>query len=265
MMRFRSLFKLALFISILSLAALSCGVADLGGLFATETPTPTSTSTPTATFTPSPTPTSTPTRTPTPTPLPSGVTSEDQADGSTLFIDYDNKFRLTLPKGWIVIPIDQDGLGDLLDNVSEQNPDLAETAQAFRDLDPDVFRMAALYSDRETLSGGYGTNITVTAFADKIMSSMPLSFVTGVLEQSFIDGGGKVLTQGVNSIGNSHGVEIEYIDVEQSSAGFKVTQRLVVFQAEDKLIVITITTVPQFQAQILPVSDLLGGSIEYLE
>jgi hypothetical protein len=261
----KSIFKLALFISVVALASLACGMSDIGGIFATETPTPTATYTPTSTLTPSPTPTSTPTRTPTATPLPTGVRSEEQADGSTLFIDYDNKYQLALPSGWIVIPIDQDGLSDLLDDVSQENPDLAETAQAFNGLDPDVFRMAALYADPQLASSGFGTNITVTAFKDDLMSSMPLSFVTGALEQSFIDGGAKVLTQGVNPIENDKGVEIEYLDVEQISDGVEIVQRLVVFQVNEALMVITITVPSQFKDDVLPVSDVVGSSIELLK
>jgi len=132
-MKTRNILKLITFVSILALAGISCGVSNIGNLFATETPTPTNTFTPTPTFTPSPTPTltSTPTNTPTATPVPTGVTSEEQADGSTVFIDFDNKYQLTLPSGWIVIPLDQNDLGNLLNNVSSQHPDFAEAAQAF--------------------------------------------------------------------------------------------------------------------------------------
>lgn len=264
-MKDKGLFKLVLFLGIIALTGISCGVADIGNIFVTETSTPTSTYTPTSTFTPSPTFTSTPTITPTSKPLPTGVTSEEQTDGSTLFVDYDNKFQLTLPSGWIVIPLDQDGLAEMLDNVSQSNPDLADTAQAFRDLDADVFRMAALYTDRKLLSSGFGTNITVTSFKDETMSSMPLSFVTGLLEQSFVDSGNKVLTQGVNTIENDNGIEVEYLDVEQSSNGVKVVQRMVVFQTQDALIVVTITVPAQFKDDVLFVGDSIGGSVEFLK
>lgn len=264
-MKKRTTIKLALFVCILALAGMACGASDLGSLLATATPTFTATFTPTATYTPTPTATSTPTPTPTTTPLPGGVVSQEQADGSTLFIDYDNLFQLTLPENWIVIPIDQDGLAEVLDNLSEKNPDLAEAAQAFRKLDPDVFRMAALFADPDRSAASYGTNITVTVFEDSLMSSMPLSFVTGALEQSFIDAGGRVLTEGVNPIENDNGVEVEYIDIEQTSAGVKVAQRVIVFQVDGGLVLITITVPVPFKAQILPVSDEIGGSIEMLK
>jgi hypothetical protein len=230
-------------------------------LFATETPTPTSTFTPTPTSTPSPTPTITPTA----TPLPTGVTSEEMADGSTLFIDYDNKYQFVMPEEWIVIPLDQDGLTDLLDKIAQDNPEQAETAEVFKSLDTDVFRMAALNVNPEYIIADFGTNITVAAFKDDMMAAMPLSFVTGVLEESFIQSGAKVLTEGVNEIENNNGVEVQYIDIEQTADNVKVTQRLVVFQTDDALISITISVPSQFKDEVLPVSETIGGSIEYLK
>src|SRR6266508_6408975 len=95
--------RFSILIVIVTFAILSCsGVADISNLFATETPTPTNTFTPTSTFTPSPTPA--PTQTPSPTPLPTGINIEEQSDGSTLFIDYDNKYQLVLPSDWLIIP-----------------------------------------------------------------------------------------------------------------------------------------------------------------
>lgn len=263
-MKKNGLSKFGFFILILALVSISCGVADLPFL-ATETPTPTATFTPSPTSTPTQTPTSTPTNTPTATPLPTGVTSEEQADGSTLFIDYDNGFKLILPSSWIVFPLDPEGLTEMLDEMSQSNPEYVDTAEAFQYMDTDVFRMAALYADTSTLSSGFGTNITVAAFRDEMMSSMPLSFVTGVLEQSFIDGGSKVLTQGVNVYENDHGVEIEYLDIEQVSDGVKLVIRMVVFQTDDALIAITITVPTQYKDDVLPVGEAIAQSIELLE
>ena len=263
-MKKNSAVRFGIFILVLALASISCGVSDLPFL-ATETPTPTATFTPSPTSTPTQTPTSTPTHTPSPTPLPTGVTSEEQSDGSTFFVDYDNKFTLTLPSDWIVFPLDPEGLKEMLDEIAQSNPDLTDTAQAFEDMDSDVFRLAALYADTSTLSSGFGTNITVAAFKDKTMSSMPLSFVTGVLEQSFIDGGSKVLTQGVNTYENDHGVEIEYLDIEQVSDGVTLVIRMVVFLTDDALIAVTITVPTQYKDDILPVGEIIAKSIELLE
>jgi hypothetical protein len=97
------------------------------------------------------------------------------------------------------------------------------------------------------------------------MSSMPLSFVTGALEQEFTKSGLKVLTSGVNEIDNSHGVEVEYIDIEQKISGIKTMQRVIVFQSDGSLCMITITTLPQFSKDIFAAGDAIGASIELLK
>jgi len=124
--------------------------------------------------------------------------------------------------------------------------------------------MAALNSDQAYIYNGYATNITVAAIKDNVMSIMPLSFVTGALEQTFINNGARVLTEGVNPIENNNGVEIEYLDVEQVVVGVKVAQRIVVFQSNETLIMITITVPQQFKDEILPVSEPVGKSIKLL-
>src|SRR5512143_4113517 len=125
---------------LLTLTVLSCsGVSDIPNLFATETPTPTNTFTPSPTFTPSATPTAT--QTPSPTPVPTGIDVQKQADGSIVFIDYDNKFKLTLPNDWLVIPFNKSAYADAMDTLTKDNPQLAAAAQAFKEMDPDMFRL----------------------------------------------------------------------------------------------------------------------------
>ena len=264
MKRNKKLLFLVLFTSIFTFASLSCGT-NLANIFATATPTPTLTFTPTSTFTPSPTATSTPTRTPTSTPLPSGVATQQLSDGSTLFIDYDNKYQLTLHEDWIIIPLVKKDLQVVLDRLGKEDPDIAKAAEAFKNLDSNVIRMAALNRKPEFLEGGYAANITVAALDDPIFSVMPLSFITGALEESFSQQGIKVLTSGVNVIENAGGVEVEYMDVEQNVSGNKVQQRMVVFQSNKKLILITISTLPQFKDEIFQLAEQIGGSIELLE
>lgn len=261
----KGLLYLLVFVSALAVASLSCGVSDVSNLFATATSTPTLTFTPTLTSTPSPTATSTPTHTPTATPLPTGIATEELADGSTLFIDYDNKFQMTLPEDWIIIPVAKEDLDAALEELGRDDPDIARAAESFKNLDPDVLRMAALNRKAEYLAGGYASNITVTAIQDPIFSVMPLSFITGALEESFTQQGIKVLTSGVNAIENDNGVEVEYMDVEQTLSGMKVLQRIVVFQSNKKLILVTISTTPQFKDEIFQIAEQIGRSVEFIQ
>jgi hypothetical protein len=253
----KGLLYLFVLASALAIVSSSCGVSAVSNFFATATSTPTLTFTPTLTSTPSPTSTSTPTPTPTSTPLPTGIATEQLANGSTLFIDYDNRYQMTLPEDWVIIPVAKEDL----EEVGQNDPEIAKAAEAFKNLDPDVLRMAALNRKTEFLKGGYASNITVTAIEEPIFSVMPLSFITGALEESFTQQGIQVLTTGENAIENANGVEVEYIDVEQKLAGVQVLQRIVVFQSNQKLMLVTISTTPQFRDEIFQVAEDVGGSL----
>ena len=269
MNRVKGIQRLSLFIAVLVLAMLSC--QGVGGFnpFATKTPTPTATFTPSPTLTPSPTASSTPTHTPTSTPLPTGIKTEEQSDGSTLFIDYDNKYQLVLPEEWVVVPISRSAISRTADEMAKENPKLADALEAFKDLDPDIFRGIALYTNEEYLYKGYATNISISAFEDETMSSLPLPFVTGILEESLKANGAKILTNGVNELDNAHNVEIEYIDMEQSlrfsGTTLVIHSRILVFQPNGILVMVQLATPKQFSKDVFPIADAVGGTIEILE
>ena len=162
----------------------------------------------------------------------------------------------------MIIPVGKDDLDGMLTKLGNENPDLAKSAEAFKDLDPNVVRMVALNSNPDYLTNGYASNINITALEDPMLSAMPLAFITGALEESFTQQGMKVLTTGVNVIDNVHGVDVEYIDIEQNLAGVKIQQRLIVFQVNQKLIMITVSAVPQFKDEIFKLADETGASIE---
>lgn len=269
-MKNKGIFKLAVFISIVSLASLSCGMSDIGGIFATETPTPTSTFTPTPTFTPSPTPTSTPTSTPTATPLPTGAKSEEQADGSTLFTDYDNQYQIVIPNGWLVIPLSTGDVADILEMVAEENPELKDTAEAFSQLDPDLIRVIAVNGDPKYISNGFSTNLTVTAIEDKLMSSMPLDFVTGAVEESLKQQGATLVSEFQPASTNANGVEIGTFEFQQENptatgARVKAQSKALVFQSNGKLIMIQLTMLQQFAGELMPTLDQILETIKLIE
>lgn len=261
-----------LVVSALAAAALACKASAVTSLFATPTPTPTATPTvtPTPTFTLTPTPTSTPT--PTPTPLPTGVITQEQADGTTLFIDYDNKYQLALPKGWVVIPMTSDALETAIDLAAERNPEIADEIEVLKDtvgVDTDMFRGVSIYADRDYMEQGFPTNINIMVMGDGSLSSMPLPFISGLLEEEFKKGGAKVLTEGVNEVENQNGVEVEYIDLEQYDpsfgTGLKFNTRILLFQANKKLIIVQLATPKKFSKDILPIANEIGATIELMK
>lgn len=240
---------------------ISCaGLTDIPNPFATQTPTPTNTFTPSPTSTVTPSPTAT--LPPPSTPAPSGAQKKKLLARTTLFIDYDNKYRFVLPEEWVAIPFNKGEFSSALGELAENNPDLVESAAAFKDLDPDVVRLLALNRDPKFFVNGAATNLSVTAVKDGVLSAMPLSFITGVLEESFKQSGVKVITEGVNTIRNIHGIEVEFIDTEQSANGSTIAQRLMIFQSNRKVIVITLTTLKQFAKDVFLASDLICATIE---
>lgn len=262
--------QFGIFTVVLSLAVLSCsGTVGLPNPFATETPTPTSTFTPSPTLTPSPTPTFT--QTPSPTPLPTGVEVEEQTDGSTLFFDYDNQYQLRLPSGWFAVPLSSEDLAEILASMSEKNPDLENIAEAFEHLDPDVIRVMSVNEDIKYVYNGFTTNLSVAAIEDKLMSAMPLDFVTGALEESLKQQGAEIVSSEESlTANNTNGVEIgtfEYIQTVPTGLGgtVKVHSRALVFQSNGKLIMIQMATPPQFSEEILPSMDEILASIKLIE
>jgi hypothetical protein len=69
----------------------------------------------------------------------------------------------------------------------------------------------------------------------------------------------------VNEINNAHGVEVQYIDIEQKVKGIQTMQRVIVFQTEGRLCMITVTTLPQFSKDIFAAAETMAASIEVLK
>lgn len=258
--------RISILLLILTLPILSCsGVADIPNLFATATLTPTNTLTPTPSPTVTPRPTATLTPSPSPPPLPAGTNLEKQSDGTSLFTDYDNQYRLALPSDWLVIPFQKDAYAEAIGKLSKNNPQLAAAAEAFKNLDPEMFRLVALSTNLNFTKNRFASNLNITAYENSVLANMPLAFVTGALEDQLTQNGMKILTDGVNTIENSQGVDIEYIDTEQTALGNKVVQRIFVFQKSGKLIMIAMTTLPEFSKDVFAEGEAICKSVEFLK
>jgi hypothetical protein len=259
---------------ILVLAALACsGLSDVSHVFATDTPTPTLTFTPSPTLTPSTTlsPTSTATLTPSPlsTAVAAGSNTEEQADGSTLFTDYDNQYQLTLPQDWFILPFSSEDMADILKSMSDKNPEFKQMAQSFKNLDPGVIRIMALKIDSKYVQAGAAPSLSVLAIDNKVMNSMPMDFVLGALEESFKQQGADVSSSG-STMTNANGVEMGSIDYQQmvpSPLGSKIPirYRTILFQSGDKMIMVQLGVPKDFTEVFLPVMDQIADSVKPLE
>jgi hypothetical protein len=166
MSNIKGIHALTILVILLALAGISCNAVNVPFL-ATETPTPTVTFTPSPTLTPSPTPTPVPTATHPST----GIWTDEQPDGSSLVTDYDNQYRFVMADGWTIIPLSTGDLSEILAELAGENPELAETAELFKQLDPDIIRVVAVNNDPKYTTDGYGTNLTVAAIEDQFASS----------------------------------------------------------------------------------------------
>ena len=64
---------------------------------------------------------------------------------------------------------------------------------------------------------------------------------------------------------NKSGPAVEYMDLEQTVSGFRVLQRIVAFQSNKKLILVTISTTPQHKDEIFEMAEQIGGSVEFIK
>jgi len=252
-----------LLLAMAGISLLSCNLTNT--FFAT--PTPTTTNTPT--ITPSPIPTNTATPTTTPTPVPTGVTTENQADSSILFIDYDNKYRLSLPSDWTVVSFNLESISDNFAIFADENPDFAEAVKAFEMLDEDMVRAIALNNDPKFVRDGFATNLTIVAIEEPILTSMPIAFIVSALEDGLVQGGAKILTD-ANVTKNIEDIEIGIIEVENvvpTASGKNVSEssRILVFLSENKFIMVQLATQNQFRDELFPTMDYIKDSISLLE
>ena len=253
MQQHKAFLQFQLFTGILVLAMLSCsGLSNVSTLFATDTPTPTSTFTPSPTLTPSPTSTPTQTPSPSPTPMPTGVKADEQANGSTHIIDYDNHYQYILPENWKVVFTSQKDLKDAMQSQAGTDPDLADMEEQFKELDPDIFRLAALNVDRKYVNLGSPTLLTANAYEDAIASSMPMAFVTAMIEDNILKDARSTDWEVIN---NGNGVEVGIVTGENTfrfddGLNINVEQIVIAFQANKKLIVIEIAAPQGFGDEI---------------
>lgn len=251
-------------IGTLALAILSCqGVAGFNP-FATATPTPTSTSTPTATFTITPSPTVTHTPTATATQPATGVIVEEQGDESLLVTDHENSYQLLLPPNWVVVFSTQKELQQAIQAAGENDPAFAQMAESFKGVDPNIFRLAAMHTERSTISGGFPTVLTVNAYEDPIGSSMPMAFVTTMIEDTVLQGS-SATTWDVTD--NPNNVEVGIVRGTltmnlPNGVSANVEELVIAFQIEGKLIVLEIAVPKDLAEQIFSPFDATVDSIK---
>jgi hypothetical protein len=116
---------------------------------------------------------------------------------------------------------------------------------------------------------GFSTNFTLTAIDNKLLSAMPLDFITGAVEESLRQHGAKLLSTNNLTTNNAHGVEVGTIEFEQTSptatgSNVQVHSKGVVFLSNGKIIMMQLATLKQFVEELSPILDKVSDSIELL-
>jgi hypothetical protein len=251
-----SLFAFTLFVAI----SLACNSISVPRLFATTTPVPTDTATPLPTSTPMPTPQ------PTATPQPTGVECNEQADGSTLCVDYDNQYQFILPADWTVLPVAAMDFSSLADQLIEKNPDFKNILGTFKNMDPNVIRAIALNVHKQYIESGYGANISVMALDDAVTVALPMELLMGSMENGMP--AGAILVSSETKT-NANGVEIGIMELQLTvptitSQNVDILSRLVLFKANNKLIMVDMSALKKFGETLLPGLDVTVDSVELL-
>jgi hypothetical protein len=261
-MKSKSISKLALVISVIALAGISCGVSEIGNLFATATPTPTSTFTPTPTFTPSPT--STPTQTPTATPTPDAAI-ESLADGSTRFTDYVGGYSFILPEGWFVINFVADDPGQALEDAIKANPDKSAILSGFQSAIAQNARMGAA----DFIPGQFTATSAPLIFnvLDGSTQFVALSDILATNSEmipQLLNAEVKTSDVMENPLGVAYGVLDITINLSANNVTASVVEKLIIFKTDDYTVYVTFAVLGELAEGGLQGVDVLIDSIELL-
>ncbi len=260
---------LFIFTIVLLLVAPGCNAGNIGSLFATQTPTPTNT--PTATPTASPTLTATqtplPTATPNPSPTagPDGVELTQNSDGTTLLVDLDNGFQITLPKNWYPILFTQAEALQSPEGTSQKYPALNGMVESLKDLDPKVFRLVSVETEKIYLQGPFPTFMTVMVVSgiNPVMRAMGMAAMTAWVEDYPLADAEKIAWD-VKT--NAHGIDVGINDAYEKVGTEKVDMRTRIFSflAGDKFIMLEVRTPRNFGDALFKQMETMIDTIQLI-
>ena len=266
MMKNKGMYKTGLFILLLAFASISCGAANLPFL-ATKTPTPTSTLTPSPTITSSPSATPTNTPTSTPTPPPSGRIKKEQSDGSTLFIDYDGNYQITIPPEWLLVIAQKEDIDELLEAFPSDS-DFIPFIEGIRDSQDETLR--AFIFNFDNISEDYTPNINIGYQAGGLMSRMTTDEIVdtfiNVLPAIIPDL--NIVDSGITN--TSSGIEVGFLkatwELELANGlRMEIRQKQVYINNGEGVITITLSEDRNAQVELEAEFDRIINSLQLLE
>ncbi len=150
-----------------------------------------------------------------------------------------------------------------LQEAIQGDPEVTNMSERFNDVDPDVFRLAAMNVDRAYVRAGAPTLLMINAYKDSIASAMPMAFVTSMIENTILQ---DATSTTWDVIENKNGVEVGIVEGARTfafpGANIRVREMVIAFQANKKLIVIEIAVPIAYAEQILAPFDEIIDTIK---
>ncbi len=206
-----------------------------------------------------------PTVTPMPQPVLSGSTLVKQDNGSTLFVDENAGYEITVPANWLAVRVNEKEYYEAWLLPQASGPHIQSSLMSIQDQDPTTFRLLALDVQEGHIKNEIVTNMTLiwdqgtaisfdteddlTAFADNlpsIMEGLTVSSVEIVIPPSGVPYG--VIKSEVGGF-NASGAQVT------------LYQKMALFNLKTGTLVITFTTENGFTETTLPEFDGMLATI----
>ncbi|MDP1713166.1 MAG: hypothetical protein Q8L41_00345 [Anaerolineales bacterium] len=210
-------------------------------------------------------PTATQTVTPTPQPFSSGSSLTKQDNGSSLFVDENAGYEITVPAGWLAVRLNENEYYDAWTLPETADSHIQTSLLSIKEQDPATFRLLVLDIQEGHIKNEIVTNLNfiwdqqtvisfdteddLQAFADGLPSTMDGLTVSSV--EIVIPPGG--LPYGV--------IKSEVGGFNVSSAQVSLYKKMVFFNLKTGTLVITFSTENGFTETTLPAFDGMLGTI----
>lgn len=259
--------KSVLLISLLILALISCSaVNSIPNPFATATPTPTQTFTPSPT--PSPAPTFTPTATFTPTPPPSGREKRPQPNGTTLLVDYDGGYQVTVTNEWTIVLLEKDEINKLIESLSSDSPIKQVILDTLKSADPKVFRAFIFNFQYASPTSGYVPNVNITFQDSPLLKHMSMEELVRTVKQTLPQYLKGITVTSSEVTTTKSGLEIGVLEStwkDTTKTKSTIYQKIVYFKTENGTVNMVLSTLAQDKIVLEPEFDQMLETIELLK
>ena len=189
-----------------------------------------------------------------------------QPDGSTLFVDRQEKYELIVPAGWNAFRINEPEFYKLWTQTFDTDPAIQRTLVSIQGMDPNVLRLFAFdlriphMQQKSMLTSIYVSwEKTSTSYSGSADSTQKAN--------SKFYSGSKVLSSKMET--NSSNVEMEIVEFEikarREDGQYSFYEKEIIFKAQTGFMAIKVDTPYDVKDDILPELDLLKESIHFIE